>query len=89
MRWRQAFSRVLELIHQVVERQFFRAGLEFEFLVGFVFFFLPSVSLGAEVFLNQRAKGIDLGAHILADGLQILIGQEGFGYVAKFLTAWR
>ena len=74
----------LELGHQVVERQFFRAGLEFEFLVGFAFFFFPSVSLGAEVFLNQTAKGIDLGAHILADGLQILVGQEGLDTLQNF-----
>ena len=74
----------LELGHQVVEDQLFRTGLEFEFLVGFVFFFLPSVSLGAEVFLNQTAKGIDLGAHILADGLQILVGQEGLDTLQNF-----
>ena len=69
---------------QFVERQFFRAGFEFEFFVGRMFFLLPSVSLGAEVILNQTAKGIDLGAHILADGLQILVGQEGLDTLQNF-----
>ena len=75
---------LLELGHQIVECQFFRARLEFEFLVRFVVFFFPSFSLGAEVLLNQTAKGIDLGAHILADGLQILIGHEGLDTLQNF-----
>ena len=73
-----------ELVHQLVELKLFGTGLELEFLVVLVLLLLPGLALGAEVFLDQGTKRIDVGAHILADGLQILVLKEGLDTLQKF-----
>jgi hypothetical protein len=38
--------------------------------------FSPSFSLVSEIVLNEGSERFDLTAHILADGLQILVREE-------------
>ena len=71
-----------EFVHQLVELELFGAGLELEFVVALVLLFFPGLALGSEVFLI-RSERID-GAHILADGLQILVLKKGLDTLQKF-----
>ena len=74
----------LEGIYEFVELDFFGTGLKLKFLVRFVVLFGPSISLGSKVLLDQSAKRFDVSTHILPDGFQILVFQQGLDTLQKF-----
>ena len=78
------FLPLFELRQEPVEFNFFRAGLKLEFVVGIMFRFRPRLALGAEVFLDQGTKRLDLTAHILSDGLQVLVAEERLDTLQNF-----